>query len=155
MVALLDVNLLIALFDPDHVHHQLAHDWFDDQRPSGWATCPLTENGLIRVATSPALFDPPHRPFDIIQRFRAFRDSGDHQFWPNAISIADERIFVPAMIRGHKQVADIYLLGLAKTRGGALATLDQSIVLGGVIGATTTDLIVLSAAPAEPTSEDS
>ena len=155
MVALLDVNLLIALFDPDHVHHQVAHDWFDDQRPSGWATCPLTENGLIRVASSPSLFNPPHRPVDVIRQLRAFRDSGDHEFWPGAISISDQRVFAPEMIRGHKQVADIYLLGLAKTHNGALATLDQSVALASVKGATTKNLIVISAAPAESTPGDS
>lgn len=155
MVALLDVNLLIALFDPDHVHHQIAHDWFADQRPSGWATCPLTENGLIRVASSPSLFNPPHRPVDVIRQLRAFRDSGDHEFWPDAISIADERVFVQAMIRGHKQVADTYLLGLAHTRHGALATLDQSVALGGVKGAAKANLLVISAAPEESTPGDS
>src|SRR5205807_1947335 len=53
-VALLDVNVLVALFDPDHVHHEPAHRWFAEQRGTGWATCPLTENGLLRVLTHPA-----------------------------------------------------------------------------------------------------
>ena len=48
-VALLDVNVLVALFNPVHVHQELAHDWFADHRASGWATCPLTENGFLRV----------------------------------------------------------------------------------------------------------
>ncbi|HWJ56793.1 MAG TPA: hypothetical protein VNR90_11235, partial [Vicinamibacterales bacterium] len=52
-IALLDVNLLVALFDPDHVHHDISHDWFAEQRGVGWATCPLTENGLVRVLSSP------------------------------------------------------------------------------------------------------
>ena len=53
-VALLDVNLLVALFDPDHIHHDLAHDWFEDHHRSGWATCPVTENGFVRVLANPA-----------------------------------------------------------------------------------------------------
>jgi uncharacterized protein len=64
-IALLDVNVLVALFDPDHVHHDLAHDWFADQRAAGWATCPLTENGLIRVLSSPPL--PGSATSDLLQ----------------------------------------------------------------------------------------
>jgi len=56
-VALLDVNILIALFDTVHTHHDVAHDWFADNNTSGWATCPLTENGLLRVLGNPARRD--------------------------------------------------------------------------------------------------
>jgi hypothetical protein len=154
MVALVDVSILVALFEADHVNHQLAHDWFEDQRSTGWATCPLTENGLIRVTTSPSFFDPPHRPVDVIQQLRAFRQSGKHQFWADSLSLTDERIFVPAIIRGHKQVTDIYLLGLAKAMGGVFATLDQSIPLAAVKGATKANLQVISAAPEESRSGD-
>ena len=154
MVALLDVSILIALFDASHVHHQVSHDWFEDQRSSGWATCPLTENGFIRVASSPLLFDPPKRPAEAVEELRAFCESGHHYFWPDAVSITDAKIFRQEMIRGHKQVADIYLLGLATTRDGALATLDQSVSLAGVKGATQKNLIVISAAPAESTAGD-
>lgn len=144
MVALLDVSVLIALFDADHANHQVAHDWFEGQRPAGWASCPLTENGFVRVATSPALFDPPQRPLDIIRQLRALRDSGDHQFWPDGVSLTDERLFATSLIRGPKQVADVYLLGLAVSRRAALATLDQSVPLGAVKGATAANLVVIS-----------
>jgi predicted nucleic acid-binding protein len=59
--ALLDVNFLVALFDPDHIHHDAAHDWFADERAHGWATCPLTENGLVRVVTNAAYGAAPIR----------------------------------------------------------------------------------------------
>jgi toxin-antitoxin system PIN domain toxin len=152
VVALLDVSVLVALLDENHIHHQLAHDWFDDHRASGWATCPLTENGLIRVATSKTFFDPPHRPADVIDRLRAFQSSGHHQFWPAALSLADQEAFDAALIRGPKQVADVYLLGLAASRGGVFATLDQSITVSAVKTATTRNLMVLSADPAAPRS---
>jgi uncharacterized protein len=155
VVALLDVSILIALFDAGHIHHQAAHDWFEDQRSSGWATCPLTENGFVRVATSPALFDPPKRPADVVEELRAFREAGHHHFWPDAISIADSNVFLPTLIRGHKQVSDAYLLGLATSRRGMFATLDQSIPLSAVKGATKANLVVVSAAPAESTPGDS
>ena len=73
MVALLDVSVLVPLFDPDQQSHQLAHDWFEDQKASGWATCPLTENALIRILSGPKFFDPPHRPVDLVARLQAFR----------------------------------------------------------------------------------
>jgi len=53
MIALLDVNVLVALFDPNHTLHEPAHRWFETERESGWATCPITENGLVRVLSNP------------------------------------------------------------------------------------------------------
>ena len=70
--ALLDVNLLIALVDPDHVHHQLAHDWFEDNRRSGWATCPATEGGFLRVLGNPAYGSAMHRVSDLTVLLKSF-----------------------------------------------------------------------------------
>ena len=154
MIALIDVSVLVALFDPDHANHQVAHDWFEDQQAAGWATCPLTENGLIRVTSSPSYFDPPHRPADVIQQLRAFRQSPGHHFWPDSITMTDERVFVASIVRGHKQVTDIYLLGLATKMGGRFVTLDTSIPLAAVRGATDVNLLVISAAPGGSTPED-
>ena len=67
-VLLLDVNLLVALFHPDHVHHEIAHDWFADHLREGWATCPLTESGFIRVALQQASGDARMRPAVIFER---------------------------------------------------------------------------------------
>ena len=88
-VALLDVNLLVALFDPNHVHHDLAHDWFADQRQGGWATCPLTENGLVRVLSHPAYAGEGQPPADVLQGLRQFCASGHHTFWKATVSIRD------------------------------------------------------------------
>jgi len=147
MIALLDVNLLVALFDAGHVHHELAHDWFSDQHDEGWATCPLTENGLIRILTNKAYTPRPYRPVEIIEHLRTFRDSGSHHFWPDAVSLTDARLFNPALVRGHRQTTDIYLLGLARSASGALATFDRSIPLGSVKGATKANLMVITAEP--------
>lgn len=154
MVALLDVSVLLPLFDPSHMHHDLAHDWFEDQQQQGWATCPITENGFVRLATSVAYSNPLLRPADIVARLITFRRTGRHEFWPASLSLTDERVFNAAHIRGHRQLTDVYLLGLAKSNGGALATFDQSIHLGAVKGATKANLMVISAAPAESTSGD-
>ena len=71
-VSLLDVNVLVALFFPDHVHHDLAHDWFADHRHEGWATCPLTENGFVRVACQQPSDDALVRPVDVIAHLARF-----------------------------------------------------------------------------------
>jgi toxin-antitoxin system PIN domain toxin len=154
VVALLDINVLVALFDLDHAKHQVAHDWFDEQRPFGWATCPLTENGLVRVTTSPRYAEPAYRPGEVVEHLLAFRRSGEHRFWSDSLSLTDENIFNASFIRGHKQVTDIYLLALATAAGGAFATLDQSVPLAAVKGAKRANLLIISDAPEESRSGD-
>ena len=134
--ALLDVNVLVALFDPDHIHHDLAHDWFADNRSHGWATCPLTENGFVRVLANPAYGGPVARASELLSRLGMFSRTEDHQFWPDVVSLRDETRFDPAMMTGHRQLTDIYLLGLACAQRDCLATFDRSIPLNAVIQAT-------------------
>ncbi len=144
-VALLDVNVLVALFDPDHVHHELAHDWFADARSAGWATCPVTENGFVRVLSNPAYGLTDRRPVVLMGALRKFCASGHHEFWPAAASLADERLFAPQFLAGHRQVTDIYLLGLATSRQGCLATFDRTIPVAAVLGASAESLAVIEA----------
>ena len=145
-VALLDVNVLVALFNPVHVHHELAHDWFADHRASGWATCPLTENGFLRVLGNPALGDQMMPIPELVARLRKFCASGHHKFWEDAVSFRDERVFNASFARGHRQLTDVYLLGLATKKGGRLVTFDRTIPLGAVVGASRATLEVVSAA---------
>lgn len=144
-VHLLDVNVLVALFDPDHVHHELAHDWFAEHRASGWATCPTTENGFVRVLTSPAYHASVNRPEGIVARLRLFQQSGQHVFWPDAVSITDLTVFRPSYMRGQRQVTDVYLLGIAVRMGGRLATFDRTIPASAVHGATRDSITVIGA----------
>ena len=145
-IALLDVNVLVALFDPDHVHHDLAHDWFADQRTNGWATCPITENGLIRVLSNAAYGLDGMRTADLIEMLNTFRASGHHEFWPDAVSLIDGRVFSPVHLSAHRQITDVYLLGLATAKQGCLATFDRSIPLKAVVGATPRELCVIGPA---------
>ena len=131
-VALLDVNVLVALFDAEHVHHEVAHDWFADHRSFGWSTCPLTENGFVRVVANPARrgeLTPIPELVEILTRFCA---SGRHEFWPDAISLRDERLFNVSAARSHRHLTDVYLLGLAVKRGGRFVTFDQNVPLAAV-----------------------
>jgi len=141
--ALLDVNFLIALFDPDHVHHEAAHAWFSTQRASGWASCPLTENGVVRILSNPAYSPSAERPAAIAARMASFRESGRHVFWPDDVSICDARVFSLGI--GHRQLTDVYLLALAVRRDGRLATFDRSIPRKAVRGARSDHIVVVDA----------
>ena len=144
-LALLDVNLLVALFDSDHIHHDLAHDWFADHRADGWATCAVTENGFVRVLANPAYGLGAMRPQEIVERLGRFCASGHHEFWCDTVSLRDTTLFRTSFVRGHGQLTDVYLLGLAKKLGGRLATFDRTIPLGAVVGASRDTLHVISA----------
>jgi hypothetical protein len=141
--ALLDVNILIALFNPSHVHHEVAHDWFDDHRAFGWATCPITENGFLRILSHPQAEVEADRS-TLVASLRTFCASGHHEFWPDAVSLGDQTLFDPSAILSHRQLTDVYLLGLATRMGGTLATFDSSIPLKAVKGATPQSLSVIA-----------
>jgi toxin-antitoxin system PIN domain toxin len=129
---LLDVNLLLALSDPMHIHHESVHRWFAEKGHQSWATCPLTENGFIRIASHP---NYPNRPGDVtavLDIFRQLCEVPGHHFWPEDISIL--QILESDAIITHVQITDVYLLGLAVNKRGKLATLDQRIPVDAVRG---------------------
>jgi hypothetical protein len=142
---LLDVNVLVALFDPDHVHHEAAHDWFADHRHDGWATCPLTENAVVRVLANLKYSPVAEPPAQIVRRLRTFCASGDHTFWPDDISLREEHWLSAETPVSHGQVTDIYLLALARHHAGRLATFDQGIPIAASPGASADDLMVIGA----------
>jgi toxin-antitoxin system PIN domain toxin len=144
-VSLLDVNVLVSLFDPDHVHHQIAHDWFADARRTGWATCPLTEAGFVRILTNPRFLGEPLSLAEAVDRLRAFRSSGHHHWWDRGVSLSDTAIFRATAVRGHRQVTDVYLAGLAHAHKGRLATFDRGIPVAAIAGAAPSLLEVIAA----------
>ncbi len=122
---LLDVNVLLALSDPAHIHHEAAHHWFAARGRAAWATCPLTENGFVRIASHTSY---PNRPGDVpvvLSMLRQLCAMPGHHFWPADISIRE--LLRPGTVIVHNQLTDIYLLGLAVHHGGKLATFDQGI----------------------------
>jgi toxin-antitoxin system PIN domain toxin len=142
MRALLDVNALLALVDPTHVHHPVVRAWWSANHPHGWASCPLTENGFLRIITQPR-YSVPLSMGSAMDVLRTAFSQGDHMFWPDDISIGDQDIFNPENILGPKQITDIYLLALAVRNRGRLVTLDRSISTTAVRDATQANLIVL------------
>jgi toxin-antitoxin system PIN domain toxin len=137
-VRLLDVNVLISLLDSAHVHHTVATGWFRATAAvGGWATCPLTENGFIRVVSHlsyPNLRLTPAMAAESLARFKtAF--SGIHRFWADEVSLTETALFDLAVLTGSRQATDAYLAGLAYRKGGRLATLDGGIPWRAVRGA--------------------
>jgi len=133
MRALLDVNVIIALLDPDHAFHERAHTWWAANRKRGWASCPLTENGVVRIMSHPGYSQMTRfTPGDLINRLRQFAAQSDHEFWPDGISLRDKKIFAAERIHSSRQLTDLYLLALAVAHQGRLVTFDHGIPLSGV-----------------------
>lgn len=142
MRALLDVNVLVALLDRKHVAHVAAHVWLAANLAHGWASCPLTENGAVRILTNPR-YPAPVPASDVLSKLETATHSGHHEFWPDDISLRESARFDRAQLRGHQQVTDVYLLALATSRGGRLVTFDGGIATGIVTGTRAEQLVVL------------
>jgi uncharacterized protein len=124
---LLDVNLLIALIDPAHVGHDPAHRWFVETGHEAWATCPITENGVIRIVGNPRYPNSPGSPAAVVPIVARLRDHPGHAFWSDGLSLIGSELVSPDEIATPAQVTDTYLLALAIAHGGALATLDRRL----------------------------
>lgn len=142
MIALLDANVLIALFDAAHLHHDKAHQWLSNQRSHGWASCPLTQNACIRIISQPAY---PGRLAiaDIARRLQHATSAPNHHFWPDDVSLCDPQRFAHDRILTPKHLTDLYLLALAAEHGGRLITFDRNIPIDAVPGASSDHLEVL------------
>jgi uncharacterized protein len=122
---LLDVNVLLALFDPMHVHHNIVRRWYVSG-PHIIATCPLSELGFVRICSNPRYPNALDSPEDGLSLLRALHSDPRHVFWPDDVSLADNAFSVHPF-RTHRDTTDRYLLHLAATRGGQLLTLDAGI----------------------------
>lgn len=143
MRALLDVNLLIALLDRQHVHHDGAHAWWAANQSHGWASSPITQNGMLRVLTQPR-YPNPLKFVDAHALLRQQLADANHEFWPDDVSVLDVARFDHTRILGPGQLTDVYLLALAVSKGGRLVTLDESIPLAAVRGAEPRHLAALT-----------
>jgi uncharacterized protein len=142
MRALLDVNVLVALFDANHSLHVPALQWFNENASDGWASCPITQNGCLRVMSQPSY--PQNMPVvAIADRLREAAAHQAHEYWPDDVSILDAESMDATRIHGPMQLTDIYLLALAVSRGGRLVTFDQGIPLAAVKGAQKKHLVIL------------
>jgi uncharacterized protein len=124
---LLDVNVLIALVDPAHVSHDDAHRWFEAVGAADWATCPLTELGLLRILSHPKYPNTAGSPALVAPILTRMRALPGHRFWPDDISLVDHPSVDMAVLGASDRVTDTYLLALAATKGGKLATFDRRL----------------------------
>jgi toxin-antitoxin system PIN domain toxin len=131
---LLDVNVLIALIDPAHMQHDQAHDWFARAGKHSFATCPITENGVLRILSHPKYPNSPGPPSVVAPLLTSLRTLAGHHFWPDSISIADDLHIDAALLSSHSRVTDSYLLALAKAHGGRLASMDRKLAVDAVSG---------------------
>lgn len=116
---LLDVNVLLALFDPSHLNHDEAHVWWS--QTGKWASCPITENGFARVISNPRYPKVETTATAAFKQLHEFAHSSDHQFWEDSISLRAQPL--PAL--GAQQITDYYLAALAKIQNSKLATFDK------------------------------
>lgn len=145
MRLLLDINVVIALLDPEHSFHTAAHQFWMNSDSRMWATCPLVENGVVRIltgATYPGLSGYSNE--SVVGLLRTLISNTDHEFWPDDISLLDPNRFDPKAILGPKQLTDIYLLGLAASKGGRLVTFDRKISPATIPGASENNLHVIA-----------
>lgn len=144
MRALLDANVLIALFDEEHVFNDRAHRWLEQHAAAGIATCPLTENTLVRILCHPNYSSSLRlMPAELIETLESFVAHHDHVFWPDNLTLRSTAAFDRTRILGSKTITDLYLLALATQHDGRLVTFDEHIALSAVPGARPRHLAVI------------
>jgi uncharacterized protein len=143
MRALLDVNVWVALFDDAHQFSERANA-FVSARGAKIATCPIVENGVIRVMSLPSYGRHGGLPMQQVrERLREACSALDHALWSDDVSLRDDELVDFSRVQGHNQITDLYLLALAVRHGGRLVTFDQAIALSSVRGATSRHLHLL------------
>jgi uncharacterized protein len=142
MRALLDVNVLLALLDRDHVDHKRARAWITEEIKQGWASCAITQIGFVRIISQPR-YPSPISPRGAVDLLGRATHTPYHEFWPCNVSILDANVIDASRVHNSKQVTDAYLLALAVANGGSFVTFDQSIALAAVRGARQQHLVIL------------
>ena len=132
--ALLDVNVLIALLDPRHVHHEVAHHWFVVQGERTWASCAITQNAVLRILGHPRYPNSPGSPAVVSAVLRELVAHPLHRFWETAPSLLDQLPVQPSALLEAGQITDTYLLALAVHHRGVLVSLDQRLITRAVNG---------------------
>jgi toxin-antitoxin system PIN domain toxin len=142
MRALLDINVIIALLDRGHVMHKAACVWMEQELEDGWATSPITENGVMRIMSQSAY--PNHRPSaQVAARLTEACNHPSHQFWPEGISLLQNGLIHWERLLAPRQITDCYLLALAVTRGGRFVSFDQRISLDLVPSSSVANLSII------------
>jgi len=140
--ALLDVNVLIALLDADHIHHRRASQWLAEHIAAGWASCAITQNGCMRIMSQPG-YPNPLPTAQVATRLSEAASTRHHVFLPSNASLLDAELFDIGQLLGHRQVTDAWLLGLAVAHGLRLVSFDANLPLRAVRGATASHIVAI------------
>jgi hypothetical protein len=127
VTTLFDINVLVALAWPNHIHHAAARTWFGRHHREGWATCSLTESGFVRVSSNPKAVDEARTPAEAILMLQRWIALPGHRFWNDDVSMARSAWIAGSRIHGYRQVTDAHLLALAARHEGRVATFDRRI----------------------------
>ncbi|OFX28385.1 MAG: hypothetical protein A2Z07_12650 [Armatimonadetes bacterium RBG_16_67_12] len=125
--ALLDLNILTALLWPAHEHHEAAHRWFRARANAHWATCPLTQLGFVRIASTPAFSRDALTPAEAVALLAKNLKHPAHEFWTESLQVPAAVRGMEPGLHGYRQLTDAYLLALAGRRKGVLATFDRGL----------------------------
>ncbi len=143
MRALLDVNVLIALFDAEHLHHRVTSSWFVEHGDEGWATCPLTQNGCIRILSQASYLNSTSARL-IAEILADAIGTPHHEFWPDSLSLLTPGLLDWQKVLTGRHLTDLYLLALAISHQGRFVTLDRAIAIDAVPNASAKHLVILS-----------
>ncbi len=127
VITLLDVNVLVAIAWPEQSLHDVAIAWFESRSDQGWATCPITESGFMRISANANVVGYPVRPTESAALLVDLRSVGSHQFWVDDVEPSTSSLIPRDRLIGHRQVTDAHLLALARRHGGSVATLDRGL----------------------------
>jgi toxin-antitoxin system PIN domain toxin len=127
VTSLLDVNVLLALAWPNHVHHERAHRWFRSIDGQPWATCPATQSGFVRVSSNRRALAYARTPLEAVALLRSIVALPGHRFWPDDFDLARADWILELPLVGHLQISDLRLLALARSKKGRLITFDRAV----------------------------
>ena len=134
MTFLLDVNVLIALLDDEHVAHHRVLPWFESEGMKSWATCPITQNGVIRILGHPT-YPGGHGDCSMIAAVLSELCALEgHEFWPDDLDLLRSDAVRINRLPSSKHLTDTYLVALASSRSAQLATLDRKISTAAIVG---------------------
>jgi len=128
MMALLDVNVLFALHQPKHSDFETAQGWFTQNASNGFATCPFTQAGLLRLLTRNPFGLDAYSMAEARAALGKTLSRAEHVFWPDRLDYLRTTEKLAQRMQGHRQITDAYLLGVAVQKRGKLATLDRGIL---------------------------
>ena len=128
MTALLDVNALIALAWPNHIHHARARGWFAERSGANWATCPLTQIAFVRISSNPKIIADAVSPMEALNVLAQYTEGDSHFFITDDVDLSGKQDIPVRLLHGYRQVTDFYLLLLARNNDAMLVTLDGKLV---------------------------